>query len=205
MGLRISESLRSEGIATWLKPHSGNEVAAICGIGPAATSGIIDEWKRSVGVSLAEKPRGLATTIERHGISVAQCAQGYRIARQPTNLGVDEDDVESFFGETYNRCFGIGIGPQDIVSHLKDLISFALDGKNLGIEGVGSGGDDDDHKDVPHTVPSILQNATYLEKLKEENKKLELKNQHLKKESFEAAKLLKIQEAVDAEEERFDN
>jgi hypothetical protein len=198
MGLRIPESLGSEVSETWLRPHSRNEVAAICGISLSATSGIIDEWKRSVGVSLAEQLRGLATTIERPGISVAQSAQRYRISRQSTNLGVDEDDVESFFGETHNRCIGIGIGSQDIASHLKDLISFALDGKNLGFGAEGLGGDDDDHNDFPYTVPPILQIATYLEKSKVESKKLELKNQQLKKEAefFEARKLLKIKETA---------
>jgi hypothetical protein len=140
----------------------------------------------------------LATTIDRHGISAAQCAQGYRISRQLIHLGVDEDDVESFFGETNNRCIRIGIDLQDIDSHLKDLISFVLDGKDLGFRAEGLGGDDDDPNDFPHTVPSILQIATYLEKSKVENKKLELKNQQLKKEveSFEVKKLLKIQETT---------
>jgi hypothetical protein len=51
MGLRIPESLRSEVIEPLLKPHSSNEIAAICSISLAATSGTIDEWKRSLGQS----------------------------------------------------------------------------------------------------------------------------------------------------------
>lgn len=186
MGTRIPESLKAEVVWKWLGGHSRNKVAAICGISQAATSGIIDEWKRSEGVTRAEQLRDLATTMDRHGISVVQCAQGFRIARLLSNLGVDEDDAESFLVETYNGSIGIGIGPQDISSHLRDLISFAVDAKNLRIgaaeEGLGGVGDSDDLNGVPETVPSILQIAKYLEKAKEENKKAEQKNKELKKE-----------------------
>ena len=116
MPSKIPETSRAEVIQTWLQPQSRNKVAAICGISPAAVSRIIDEWKRAVGVSRAEQLRDLATTIERHGISVTQCAQGYRIARHLSNLAVDEDEAESFLGESYNRCIGIGISPRDIES-----------------------------------------------------------------------------------------
>lgn len=169
MPSKIPETSRSEGIQTWLQPQSRNKVAAIYGISQAGVSGIIYEWKRSVGVSRAERLRDLATTIERHGVSVTQCAQGYRIASHLSNLGADEDEVESFLGETYNRCIGIGISPRNIASHLKDLVSFAVD--RVGMEELGD--DDDDHDDdgVSHTVPSILQIAKYLEKTTEESKK----------------------------------
>jgi len=201
MPSKIPETSRAEVIQTWLQPQSRNKVAAIFGISPAAVSGIIDEWKRAVGVSRAEQLRDLATTIERHGISVTQCAQGYRIARHLSNLAVDEDEAESFLGESYNRCIGIGISPRDIASHLKDLVSFAVDSKNLRI-GMEELGDDDDDEDddngVSHTVPSILQIAKYLEKTKEESKKSALKNKQLKNETelLEAKKSSIMQETA---------
>jgi len=103
MPSRIPESSRSEVVQTWLQPQSRNKVAAICGISQAAVSGIIDEWKKSVGVSRAEQLRDLATTIDRSGISAAQCAQGYRIARQLSNLGVDEDEVAWIGGRSLSE------------------------------------------------------------------------------------------------------
>ena len=39
---------------------------------------------------------------------LSEISLGYQIARQLSNLGVDEDEVESYFGETYNRCVEIG-------------------------------------------------------------------------------------------------
>jgi hypothetical protein len=72
--------------------------------------------------------------MERQGISITQCAQGYRIFVHIRNLCIDEDRAESFLGETINRYIGIGFSPQDIDSHLEDLVSFAAASKNHGIE-----------------------------------------------------------------------
>jgi hypothetical protein len=204
MGLKIPESIRSEVMQKWLQGLSRNKIAAICGISQAATSGIIDDWKRSVGVTLAEQYGDLSTAMERQGISITQCAQGYRIFVQ-SNLCIDIDRAESFLGETISRCIGIGFSPQDIASHLEDLVSFAASNKNLGIEMDEAENDSDSScrvKDsqsingVSYKVPSILQIAKYMEKTKEEIKKTELKNKQLKEETeaLEANKTTVIQE-----------
>jgi hypothetical protein len=217
MALRISESLRSEVRQAWLQPLSRNKVAAKLGISPASVSGIIDDWKRSIGVTLAEQLRDLAMAIDRHGISITQCAEGCRIAILLNNMGIDEDKLEAFLVETYNRCVGIGISPEDVGSHIQDLVSFAVDSQNLGIRIDKSGGEegdyggedgndnddknngDDDDDNVHSTfrpIPSILQIAKYLERKKEENKKLDLKNKQLKNdiELLEAKKSMIMQQ-----------
>jgi hypothetical protein len=199
MALRISESLRSEVRQAWLQPLSRNKVAAKLGISPASVSGIIDDWKRSIGVTRAEQLRDLATAIDRHGISVTQCAEGCRSGILLNNMGIDEDKLEAFLVETYNRCVGIGISPEDVGSHIRDLVSFAVDSQNLGIRIDKSGGeegdyggedgndndgknngDDDNVHSTFRPIPSILQIANYLERKKEENKKLDLKNKQLR-------------------------
>ncbi|MGI0042604.1 MAG: discoidin domain-containing protein [Nitrososphaeraceae archaeon] len=193
MGARISESLRSEVKQRWIKGESRNKIAAICGISQGAVSGIIDEWKRSVGVSLADQQRDLFTAMNRQGISVVECAQGFRIAKILKNIGVEADREESFLVETYNICIAIGFRPEDIAAHLSDLISFATDCKNLGIgiERKSEGGNDDNDDDkggtgdrhAPHPIPTILQIEKYLENVKQEIKESELKNKELKKET----------------------
>lgn len=198
MGLKISETSRTEVMQKWFQGHSRNKVAAICGISPGAVSGIINDWKRSFGVGPIEQLRDLATTIARNGISITQCAQGYRIAIMLRNLGVNEDEEESFLGETYSRFVGIGISPQDIASHLKDLVSFIVDGTNLGI-GMDTEEEESERRgegDVSQRVPSILQIAKYLQKTKDKIQKLELKKDQKKDETelFEAKKAAAKQE-----------
>ena len=79
MPRKLPESSRSAVVQKWLEGQSRNKVAVQCSVSPAAVSGIIDDWKMSVGVSLTEQYRDLALTLERNGISVVQCAQGFRI------------------------------------------------------------------------------------------------------------------------------
>ena len=61
MGKSISESLRLEVWQRWMKGESRNKIASVCGISQGAVSSIIDEWKRSVGITLAEQQRELFT------------------------------------------------------------------------------------------------------------------------------------------------
>jgi hypothetical protein len=41
------------------------------------------------------------------------------------NLGVKENGFEAFITDTYNRCKDLGLTPENIASHLKDLFDFS--------------------------------------------------------------------------------
>jgi hypothetical protein len=41
------------------------------------------------------------------------------------NLGVKENGFEAFITDTYNRCKDLGLTPENIASHLKDLLDFS--------------------------------------------------------------------------------
>ena len=125
-----------------------------------------------MGVSHAEQLRDLALTLERNGISVVQCAQGFRTFKLMSNLGVKEDEVEAFLGETYNRCLGIGLHPREIANHLAALVSF-VDCRSLGIG--------KDIRDDQCNIPPISRIAEYLENSKEEIREQEQRNEDLKK------------------------
>jgi hypothetical protein len=197
---RLPESIRSEVMQRWYRGESRNKIAAILGISQAATSGIIDECKRSVGVTRAELIRDFSIALDRHNISIAQCVQGYRTLRQLSKIGVDEDEVESFVAKIYNGCIGSGMRPQDIVSHLKDLVSWTDDIRSLGIKIEEPGDDDNGSSGIPRKNHSISQIARYLErskeeirKSKEEVKQIELKKKQQKNEcELQEAKKLSI-------------
>ena len=63
-------------------------------------------------------------------------------------LGVKEDDFESFMTEVYNRCKNLGLRPESIASLLADLLEFS-------------------------NSISITEIPKYIERRKEEKKKLE--------------------------------
>lgn len=200
MALKISESLRSEVIQAWLRPLSRNKVAALCGISPASASGIIDDWKRSVGVTRAQQVLDLVTGMDRYGISLMQCVEGYRVARLLSTMGADKDKTVTFLEDAYSKCVEIGITPQDIASHIQDLVSFAVGCQNLRV-GMEEKSEVDEGGDISHPpqTPTMLQIAKHAKMIKEENKKSELKNKKLKDETalLEAKKSSAMQQTAE--------
>jgi hypothetical protein len=42
-----------------------------------------------------------------------------------SRIGVKEDNIEPFITDIYNRCKDLGMSPDRIADHLKDLIDFS--------------------------------------------------------------------------------
>jgi hypothetical protein len=63
--------------------------------------------------------------MKRVGVTASQCALGFRVAMIMLNMGVKEDDFESYILDIYNRCKNVGLPPENIASHLKDLVDFS--------------------------------------------------------------------------------
>jgi len=72
------------------------------------------------------------------------------------NLGVKENGFEAFILEIYNRCKDLGLTPENIASHLKDLLNFSTT-------------DTISFSEIPNYVK---QNADEKQKLAEETMKL---------------------------------
>jgi hypothetical protein len=67
----------------------------------------------------------LATTLKKVGITASQCALGFRIATNMSRIGVNEDGLETFISDVYNRCKNVGLSPEIISSYMQDLIEFS--------------------------------------------------------------------------------
>jgi septal ring factor EnvC (AmiA/AmiB activator) len=97
------------------------------GLSTGAVTNIINEWRRGLGFPLADELRELAITFKKIGITASQCAVGFRLAMIIINLGVDEQDFESFISNIYNSCKKLGLHQDKIVSYLDELLSFSKD------------------------------------------------------------------------------
>ena len=86
---------------------------------------IIFEWKQALGVPVADDLRELAVTLNKVGISAAQCASGFRVAAIMLKMGVQEDSFESFIVDVYNRCNNLGLTPENISLYVQDLLEFS--------------------------------------------------------------------------------
>jgi hypothetical protein len=155
MPARLPDNIKSLVIQQWLEGKPRNDIAADNGLSDGAVTNIVNEWKHNLGFSLAADLRELAVTMKRVGVTTSQCALGSRVAMIMLNMGVKEDDFESYILGIYNCCKNIGLPTENIASHLKDLFDFST-------------------TNIPFSqLPNyIKQNADEKEKLEKEVKKL---------------------------------
>ena len=124
MPARLPDSIKSLVIQQWLEGKPRNDIADN-GLSDGAVTNIVNEWKHNLGFSLADDLRELAVTMKRVGVTASQCALGSRVAMIMLNMGVKEDDFESYILDIYNRCKDLGLSPENIASQLKDLLEFS--------------------------------------------------------------------------------
>jgi len=125
MPARLPDNIKSLVIQQWLEGKPRNNIAAENGLSDGAVTNIVNEWKHNLGFSLADDLRELAVTMKRVGVTAPQCAVGFRVAMIMLNMGVKEDDFESYILDIYNRCKNVGLTPENIASHLKDLLELS--------------------------------------------------------------------------------
>ena len=125
MPARLPDSIKSPVIQQWLEGKPRNNIAAENGLSDGAVTNIVNEWKHNLGFSLANDLRELAVTMKRVGVTASQCALGSRVAMIMLNMGIKEDDFESYILDIYNHCKNVGIRPENIASNLKDLVELS--------------------------------------------------------------------------------
>ena len=148
MPSRLPTNTKSLVIQQWLKGYQRDKISANSGLSAGAVTNIVNEWKQGLGFAIADDLRELAVTLKNIGITPVQCAIGFRVGMIMNRLGVKEDDFESFMTEVYNRCKNLELRPESIASLLADLLEFS-------------------------NSISITEIPKYIERRKEEKKKLE--------------------------------
>ncbi len=125
-------------IQGYLNGKSRDQIAKETGISTGKVSNIIKEWKRRIGIPNVEDLRNFATDVKKAGISVGQCAQGYRMVQLMQNFGVADDgnaevaNIRNYNGSGGSDGHGHGHGNQkyqlefstfvkEIYSNCKDL------------------------------------------------------------------------------------
>ena len=125
MPARLPDGMKLIVMQQWLQGIPRDTIANNNGLSAGAVTNIINEWRQQLGFSLVEELRDLAITLKRIGINPAQCAVGCRVAMIMLNLGVKEDSFEQFILDVYNRCKDLALTPENIASHLEDLLEFS--------------------------------------------------------------------------------
>jgi hypothetical protein len=122
---RQPDSIKSAVIQQWLEGKSRDLIAADTGLSSGAVTNIIEEWRQNLGSPIANDLRELAVTLKKIGITANQCAAGFRIAMILIKCGVGENEFLSFVSQIYDGSKKLGLSPEKIISHLKDLLYFS--------------------------------------------------------------------------------
>jgi hypothetical protein len=124
MPTRIYDAFKSVVIQQWLEGIACDTIAANNDLSGRGLTNFINEWKQRLGSSVADDLRRLTTTLRKIGITPAQYSIGCRIAKIMFNRS-NEGGFEAFILDIYNRCKDLGLIPENIALHLKDLLEFS--------------------------------------------------------------------------------
>ena len=131
MSSKLPGHIKSLVIQQWLEGVQRDLIAANNGVSAGAVTNVVNEWRRGLGSAIIDDLRELGVTFRKVGITPAQCALGFRIAMMIAKLGVKkEDDLEPFILHVYNNCIDLGLSPEDVASHIKDLLEFSKNTNN---------------------------------------------------------------------------
>jgi len=131
MSSKLPGHIKSLVIQQWLEGVQRDLIAANNGVSAGAVTNVVNEWRRGLGSAIIDDLRELGVTFRKVGITPAQCALGFRIAMMISKLGVKkEDDLEPFILHVYNNCIDLGISPDNVASHMKDLLEFSKNTNN---------------------------------------------------------------------------
>ena len=163
MSSKLPDHTKSLVIQQWLQGVQRDLIAANNGVSAGAVTNVVNEWRRGLGSAIIDDLRELGVTFRKVGITPAQCALGFRIAMMIAKLGVKkEDDLEPFILHVYNNCIDLGVSPDNVASHIKDLLEFSKNTNN-------------------NAVP-LSQISDFIQQKTNEKKKLEQEIQTLKDE-----------------------
>ena len=144
----MASSVSSIVIKEYLKGTSRDKIAQIAGLFSGTASNIIKEWTNKIDIPNVEEVRNFSILVKKAGLSIGQCAQGYRMFQLMRNLGINDDDIDndenkiddlemaedlhdnikinynefsSFVNSIYLYCKNHGIEPNIVFSWITDL------------------------------------------------------------------------------------
>ncbi len=100
-------------------------------VSEGSVDNFVKEWKFQHGPGgQYERLRALAVAISKTGLSVQDCAEGHRVAMIMKNIGVAEDEYESFISNLWKRYVASGLGPDTLVEQINQLYFFLENNQN---------------------------------------------------------------------------
>jgi len=139
------QSDNSTVIQKYVEGKSMNDISKETGISKGKVHYLIADWKNKIKISDIEAIRNFTVLVRKSNMSIEQCAQGFRMINILKNLGIQEGDDAfdidddnnikisrqydnfTFIQEIYLTCKNLGVTPQNVLSWIKDLLTFHCD------------------------------------------------------------------------------
>ena len=183
MPAAIPESIKVKVIEMWLQGVSRDANAKANYVSTGAISNIVKEFEDRIGRDIALGLRELHRLLYREGVSVDQCAIGFRTMKLFSDQGVDAETAEHFISDLYKECKSRGITPNLIVTHTEDLIKLSENKRLPEIneylnEKIAQNKELDDEKEqLTHSIASLEAKYSELKKshdlILEQDRKIE--------------------------------
>jgi hypothetical protein len=124
----LKHSNKSQVIQGYLNGKSREQNARENNVSTGTVSNIIESWTRETGMPDLKEVRQFAVLVKKSGVSIKQCAQGFRMVQLMSRFGIHvEDDAHDEFGSfvngVYQSCKDLAIPPSIVPSWIKDLVA----------------------------------------------------------------------------------
>ena len=124
-------------IRGYLNGKTRDQIALDAGISAGMASNIIKDWKQRIGAPNIEEVRDFSITVRKYGMSINQCAQGFRTLQLLKSLGIgegndrgdgddDTNEITSFIEAIRMHCKNLGVTPAIALLWIKDLLDCNL-------------------------------------------------------------------------------
>jgi hypothetical protein len=162
--LHPKEILESLVVRDYLNGKTRKQIARDNKTSTGNVSNITTKWKQRIGKPEAEEIREFVVLVKKSGVSVKQCADGFRTTQLMKKTGIlndnenenDPDSSEEFIAfvkEIYLNCKNVGVQPAILVRWIQDLFDFfSIDNDNNNNNNPffsftkSSGNEEDDHQ-----------------------------------------------------------
>ena len=118
-------------IEDWLDGETREDIARKHNIGSGTVYNIVQEWSNNIGLEKAAVLRELAVKLKKNGLTVSDCAKGFRMLMVFKKYGIKEEDEEqdgvvNFLKEIYLKCKKeVDLTPQKVFMYIYDIINFS--------------------------------------------------------------------------------
>lgn len=114
-------------IQAFLNGKKRDIIAKENNISTGLVSGIIKNWKEKIKICDIDELRRFAKMVNKSGITIEQCARGYRTIQTIESLGLTHDEYfHSFIDNIYKICINNKITPDFIEKLISDITNFFI-------------------------------------------------------------------------------